>query len=329
MLWPTGVSPEVWTAPAPFVVDGTPCASVGGFEQVKVMSPAVQGPEAIFVDDDGTLVTGIADGSVVRVTRDGARVDRIGTTGGRPLGIKKMHDGRYVIADAEKGLLAMSKDGAVEVLAGPFKFADDVDVGKDGTIYFTDASQRFGVQDWKKDILEHGRSGRLLAYDPSSKQVRVVVDGLSFANGVALGEDDSSVVFTETNEYTLKRHWLGGDKRGTTEVLAHLPGFPDNVTRNGRRFWVAIGSPRDPVVDALAGWPRLRNAVLNLPEIVQPKPKAHSYALAIDDEGKIVACLQRVAPDAYAPVASVIEHDGTLFMGSFRQQGIAVAPAPL
>lgn len=335
LAWPTGIDPVAWQPPPPFPLEGTPCATPGGLEHMTVMATELEGPEAIYVDDDGTLVAGVLDGRVVRVSPDGGRVDTIGNTGGRPLGIKKLADGRYVIADAHKGLLAMSRDGVVEVLAAghdgvPFKFADDLDVGQDGTIYFTDASRRFGVKEWMRDVLEHGRTGRLLAWRPATKKTKVLVDGLSFANGVALAGDESYVAFTELNEYALKRYWLTTEKKGTVEVIAQLPGFPDNVTFSPERqvFWVGLGSPRDAAVDKMAGTPILRQIVMRLPQALRPKPKAHSFAVGVDGNGHVVQCLQRIAPDAYAPVASVLEHQGTLYFGSFRHMGIGKAPAP-
>lgn len=335
LAWPTGIEPTSWEPPPPWRHEGTACATPGGLEETVVIAPELTGPEAIYVDEDGTLVTGVLDGRVVRLASDGTRVETIGTTGGRPLGIKKLPDGRYAIADADKGLLAMSADGVIEVLAAghegvPFKFADDLDVAADGTIYFTDASRRFGVKDWFRDVLEHGRTGRLLAWRPATRTTEVLVDGLSFANGVALAGDESWVAFTELNEYALKRYWLTTDKKGTVDVIATLPGFPDNVTWSPARnvLWVGIGSPRDAAIDRMASMPLLRQVVLRLPEALRPKPKAHSFAVAIDTAGNLVHCLQRIAPDAYAPVASVVEHDATLYFGSFRHGGIARAPAP-
>jgi sugar lactone lactonase YvrE len=335
LAWPTPIEPVSWQPPPPFPTGSTPCAVPGGLEDAVVIAPELEGPEAIYVDGDGALVTGVLDGRVLRVSPDGSRIETVGNTGGRPLGIKKLPDGRYAIADADRGLLAMAADGALESLAAghegvPFKFVDDLDVGSDGTVYFSDASQRFGVKDWALDILEHGRTGRILAWRPEAKATAVLVDGLSFANGVALAGDESYLAFTELNEYVLKRYWLKTEKKGTVEVIAHLPGFPDNVTYSPARdlFWVAIGSPRDPAVDRMARLPMLRHLVLRLPEALRPKPKAHTFVVGVDGSGTFRHCLQRIAPDAYAPVASAIERDGTLYFGSFRRSGIYKAPAP-
>jgi sugar lactone lactonase YvrE len=96
-------------------------------------------------------------------------------------------------------------------------------------------------------MLEHRGSGRLMRRAPDG-QVDVVLEGLHFANGVTLDEDEESVIFAETDGYRLQRLWLKGPRQGKVEILADsLPGFPDNMSRmrNGR-FWVAMVSPRNP-----------------------------------------------------------------------------------
>jgi Strictosidine synthase len=41
-------------------------------------------------------------------------------------------------------------------------------------------------------ILEQGGHGRLLVYDPAADKTTTLVDGLNFANGVAVAHDESS-----------------------------------------------------------------------------------------------------------------------------------------
>ncbi len=98
-----------------------------------------------------------------------------------------------MVADGYRGLLRVNPgSGRVEVLTDgadgvPFRFTDDVDVASDGTIYFTDASSKFGpAMHARDDIIEHGGHGRFLKFDPASGATTVLIDGLQFANGVAL-----------------------------------------------------------------------------------------------------------------------------------------------
>lgn len=82
-----------------------------------------------------------------------------------------------------------------------FKLADAADVAEDGMIYLTDASYKYKLKDFIWDFLEGKPHGRLLSYDPATKQTKVLLRDLYFANGIAVSPDQSSVVFCETPMY--------------------------------------------------------------------------------------------------------------------------------
>lgn len=71
--------------------------------------------------------------------------------------------GELIVADAHLGLLRVTqkegKEPKVEILANEhdglkFKLTDGVDVGEDGTIYFTEATYKYNLYDFYNDILE-------------------------------------------------------------------------------------------------------------------------------------------------------------------------------
>ena len=179
-------------------------------------------------------------------------------TGGRPLGIDFDAQGNLIVADGIKGLLRIDSAGQnAEVLSTsaegvPFAFTDDVDVAADGKIYFSDASSKFSVKKWGAiygsflAILEHSGDGRLLEYDPATGVTRVLLKGLTFANGVAIAHDQSFLLLTETGNYRIHRYYLRGPKKGQSEIfMDNLPGFPDNISTGGDgRFWVSLFAPR-------------------------------------------------------------------------------------
>src|SRR4029450_4905702 len=97
----------------------------------------------------------------------------------------------------------------------------------DGAIWFTDASQRFDQHHWTHDFWEGRATGRLLRYDPQTRQTSVRLDTLRFANGVALGPDDAFVLVNETVAARITRLWLTGPQAGIREIfLDRLPGYP-------------------------------------------------------------------------------------------------------
>jgi sugar lactone lactonase YvrE len=289
------------------------------------------GAEDVVVGPDGVVYTGTEDGSIFRVTHDGRRIDRVAHTGGRPLGIEIDLDGRLLVCDAHRGVLRVDpRTGGVEAVAdrigrAPMLFCNNAAIASDGTVWFTDSSLHYGIEQWKDDFVQDTRTGRLARLGPGGEP-EAVLEGLAFANGVALAADESYVAVAETGARTVVRWWLTGPRAGTRDLLAgDLPGYPDNIARGSDGLiWVSIASPTDPVVERLQRAPLpLRKAVTRIPERVQPKPKRTVRAQAFDDEGRLVHDVERPGT-AYHMVTGVREHDGRLWLGSLHEPAIAV-----
>ena len=122
--------------------------------------------------------------------------------------------------------------------------ADEVRL-RDGSVYFSDSSRRFGIDHWRAELFEHSGTGRLVRLSPDDK-VEVLLDGLQFANGVALAPDESFVCVAETTAYRVQRYWLKGARAGQRDLLIdNLGGFPDNLsTGTDGLIWVAQAAPR-------------------------------------------------------------------------------------
>jgi sugar lactone lactonase YvrE len=332
LFWPTGLDPEEWD-PA----DAPDWEANHKLVSASILHPELDGPEAVVIDAKGRVVTGLADGRIVRFEPTfGSPVETVAKTGGRPLGVAYDAGGRLFVADATRGLLAVTDGGGVEVLSAEqggrrFRFTDDLAIAGDGTVYFTDASDRFSMGEFEMEIVEHRARGRVLAYDPAAKATSLVADKLYFANGIALGPGEEYLLVAETASYRIRKVWLGGERRGQVETLVdNLPGFPDNIRWSPARkvFWVALGAPRNGTLDWLASHPFLRNAVVRLPSFLQPAPDQHSFVLGYDEKGKLVYDLQGSGESAYVPIASAMEHDGVLYLGSFSGNGVARIAAP-
>ena len=293
-----------------------------GAEDVLV---ATHGPHA------GDVFTGTEDGAIWQVSPDGARLRRVARTGGRPLGIEQAPDGRLLVCDAHRGLLWVDVDsGSVEVLETDvdgirMRFCNNAAVAADGTIWFSDSSRLHGIEEWKADFIRVTRTGRLMRLAPGGRP-EVVLDGLAFANGVALSADEAFVAVAETGGRCVTRHHLTGALAGTTDLLVgDLPGYPDNISRGSDGLvWVSIASPIDPVVERLFRMPLpLRRAATRIPERLQPAPKQTVRVQAFDDTGALVHDLD-VPADGYHMVTGVREHEGRVWLGSLHEPAIAV-----
>jgi sugar lactone lactonase YvrE len=295
---------------------------------ITVVQVNGRGTEDVLVDR-GQVFTGVEDGRILRLTEDGRRLDTIADTGGRPLGIEAYPDGRLLVCDSERGLLLVERvSGEVEVLVerGPdLRVCNNAAVAADGTVYFTDSTNRFDLQHWKADLLEHRGTGRLLRRDPDGT-VETVAGGLHFANGVALAPDESYVVVAQTGSYRLDKIVLTGERQGETEVLAAgLPGFPDNIaTGSDGLVWIAMASPRLAALDISSRLhPAVRKAVWALPERLQVKEKRVVWVRALDGAtGKVVHDFRGTRPDFHM-VTGVREAAGRVYLGSLNERAIA------
>ncbi|MBD8504929.1 SMP-30/gluconolactonase/LRE family protein [Hoyosella sp. G463] len=290
-----------------------------------------EGPEDIVLDEHGTLYTGLVDGRIISRTREG-EVATIATVPGRPLGIELLGADELVVCASDAGLLAVSlRDGAVRVLvdevAGvPLRTCNNAAVAADGTIFFSDSSALHVIPRWRAEMIERTGTGRLLRRDPDGS-VEVVREGLQFANGVALGLDESYVIVAETTTRRIERIWLTGDAAGEAEPFAEdLPGYPDNCsTGSDGLIWVALANPRNAVLDVVGHLPRAaRRAVGRLPEKLLPTPSAEIGFLAYDDRG-VVAHEEYGRIDGFSMLTSVREHAGELWFGSLTSSAIAHA----
>jgi sugar lactone lactonase YvrE len=301
---------------------------------MRVVDVPGYGTEDVLVDDAGRVLTGTEDGRILRLSADGDVIEPLALTGGRPLGLEFAPDGSVVVCDARRGLLRVDlRTESVEVLVDrvdgvPLRFCNNAAVAADGTIYFTDSSE-FGIEHWEADLLAHSRTGRLLRRGPSG-EVDVLLHGLAFANGVALAEDESFVAVAETGAYAVQRLWLSGARVGTCEPLVeNLPGFPDNIaTGTDGLVWVAIASPRDPVLDFLlprAPW--LRRLVWRLPERLHPAPRRTVRAQAYAADGTLVHDLNGTHDDFHM-VTGVREHHGVVWVGSLHEPRVAAIGLP-
>jgi sugar lactone lactonase YvrE len=330
LFWPVPVDTAAWQPPTAPKLAGVYESNTRLAETVSLPAGG-HAPEGVAVDAEGRIYTGLADGRIVRLQPDGKGLETFADTHGRPLGLQFDRDGNLIVADADQGLLSVGRDGAVVVLTKEadgrhIGCANDLDIATDGTIYFTDATDKFPLSVYKYDLIEHRPNGRFLAYDPATKQTRVLVDGLHFANGVALGPDESFVLVVETGEYKVWRLWLKGARRGEKEVFVeNLPGFPDNITFNGRdTFWLALVTPRNALMDKLLPRPFLRKMIVRLPSFVQPAPEKYGFVVGLDVDGHVTRNLQDPSGEHAASVSSALEREGTLYLGSLGGDSVGL-----
>ena len=311
-LWPVPIKAVSWQAPAAPGYAGAHAVNdrLAGLNLISLGAEA--GPEHVVLAKDGKLYAAVASGNILRMNPDGSAQEVFASTGGRVLGFDFDASGNLIAADAIKGLLSISPERKVTLLADqvggdPIRYADAVVVAGNGKIYLSDASRRFAPGQWGGtyeaavlDIIEQAATGRILEYDPATKATRIVASGLSFGNGVVLSRDERMLFVTETGKYRIWKIAVAADKVDITSgspqasvLFDNLPGYPDNLMRGqDGRIWVGLSGPRSAQVDAMAQKPFLRELTLRLPRALWPLPKPYGHVFAFTEEGQVVADLQ-------------------------------------
>ena len=344
-LWPVPIDPQIWqTTKEPGYVG--PFAVNQNLANLKsILLGNEEGPEHIVIGKDGKLYTTVASGNIVRMNPDGSAQEVFVNTGGRVLGFDFDTAGNLIAADAYKGLLSISQAKTVTVLTdqvngSPIKYADAVVVARNGKMYFSDASTRFGAEQWGGtfeasvlDILEQSASGRVLEYDPSTKTTRIVAHGLAFANGVALSVDEQTLFVAETGKYRIWKMPVSIENAHVAQasapvsiLLDNLPGYPDNLMRGlDGKIWVGLVKPRNPKIDDLADKPFMRKLTLRLPRSTWPVPKAYGHVFAFNEEGQILANLQDPS-GTYPETTAVTETVDRLYIQSLHAKSLGWLP---
>src|ERR1044072_8717781 len=148
LLAPVPITPAAWTPPVAPTLTGQYQQNTRLSSVQKLSLGDGHKPEDVALDVDGKIYAVFEDGRILVLQPDGTQPRVFANTGGRPLGLIFDPSGNLIVADAIKGLLSVNKAGEIEVLADDadgvrFMALNDLDIGADGTIYFTEASQRY------------------------------------------------------------------------------------------------------------------------------------------------------------------------------------------
>ena len=336
LLWPVPVEPVVWkpSINKGYVADYSRNSLLN--RSTKLSMGNFSGPEAAIVLPSGDVIATSHEGWLVKYNKGLGQAVPWVELGGRPLGLDVGADGNIWVANAYLGLQKVDMSGNVslvldEVEGTAIKYADDVAWAANGKLYLSDATMRFPAQEWGGtypasilDIVEHDTTGRIIEFDPKSRQAKIIKADLSFANGVAASLSDDYILVNETGEYRVWKIWIEGERKGESEVILDaLPGFPDNIARGlNRNFWLGIVSPRSKAMDDLAGKPFLRKVMMRLPSFMQPEAKHYGMVIEIGEDGAVLSNLQSPNGELFT-TTGVAETDESLFITSLTAPFLA------
>jgi len=321
----------------------------------RIFENQIKGPES-FAVHDGHLYTGLMSGLIVKIDPDDLSITPVARVGtdcegqhedvkcGRPLGLEFTQDGDLLVCDAVFGLYLVKfnpqQDDTVgritshrhqkhntyeplikaeDILDGsPNTLFNSVVLGKDNqTVYVTVSSTKFPLRDGMFELISDP-TGRLLQFDLVTRQAKVILDKLNFANGLAIDRNGEFLLVSETGRAAIHKHYLAGPKQGVTELLTDkLPGLPDNIRANDRgNFFVGVISPRLPntwhVLELVAPHNLIRKFVSRLIYMVLMPVKFMNYIVPTTATRKFEYWCGNLEPFAQLakPYGLVVEIDG-------------------
>ncbi|CAD6341837.1 unnamed protein product [Miscanthus lutarioriparius] len=208
-----------------------------------------------------------------------------GVTGAESLAFDRRGQGPYAgVSDGR--VLKWAQVLATQAADGvPFHFVNGLDVDQaTGDVYFTDSSTTYARRFNTEIMMNADATGRLLKYDARTKQVTVLKADLPYPNGVAV--------------------LAQGAQGRQHELLADLPGYPDNVRRDTRGgYWVALNQEKARL-DTTA------------------PPMKHLVGVRLGVDGTTV---EELTAAKGVTLSDVSEKDGQLWLGSVELDYVGLA----
>ena len=213
-------------------------------------------------------------------------------------------------------------------------------VARDGSLIATDGSMQHGIDDWARDLLELGRSGRVFRLDLATGSVVPLVSRLAYAFGACASGTETLV--SESWRHRLIAVTPDGAIR---VVLGHLPVYPSRLSpASGGGYWLTAFAARTQLVEFVlrepayrrrmmaeidpAYWvvPRLRSgqsfkepmqgAHLKTMGVIKPwaPPRSYGRVIRLDAEGTPIYSLHSRVDGHNHGIVAVVEANGDLVM---------------
>ena len=289
------------------------------------------GAEDIVFDSAGNLYCGVhkaendfSDGKILKINPDG-KIEIFYDAGSWVAGLHFDKQGNLIALSHKEGLISISPQKIATVLANKdekgntFFIPNGMDIDSKGSIYFTNTSSEspYTIKYGRKLILEMKPNGGLYQYNPTTKEVKTLIDGTYFGNGVVISKDESFLLMVETTQYRILKYWLKGEKAGKTEIfMDNLHGFPNGISiREDGTFWLGFTTKRNDALDKIHPKPGMKKFVYGLPNWLQPKEDKFGMVMHISDNGKILNTYFDTTGIAMPEAGSVKEQNGFLYMG--------------
>ena len=223
-------------------------------DQCTVLSTAITAPDDIAITSEG--IPYVTSGNRVYRFADinfdhhtiVAEFDGLATS-------RALHpDGGVVVAVADQGVAFLDgpHSGRMLQIAGSqgLKCPTAITVSKVGDIFICDGSLFNSKDRWAHDLMQKGRSGRVLRIDGRTEQVDILVRDLAYPNGICIASDGKSLIVCEAWSHNILRVPMtptGDWKRQT--MIENLPGYSARIVATSTGYCLALFALRTQLVD--------------------------------------------------------------------------------
>jgi gluconolactonase len=216
-------------------------------EGLTKIALGIERPEDVAITSDGTVWASDKASACARIAPDGS-FERFGRAGGEPNGITiDPADGSILIANLAAGSVQRLRPetGMVETVLDsvdgePILTPNYLLVDSRGTLWCSVSTRRPRSPEWFD-----GTPDGFVFRVTRAGNAAIVADGLRFANGLALDDDERFLYVAETSGHDIMRFPIEGDRLGKAERYGPegLGGgaHPDGITFDAEgNLWVCL-----------------------------------------------------------------------------------------
>lgn len=217
-------------------------------EQAKLLVTCEQPDNAVL--SGGRVL--FSSGDTLFSLPDGAgEPDALRSFDGAIIAMAAAPDGALAIALKDRGIVVVggAHDGTAIAGIGPKRLTaiTTLTFAAAHTLLVCIGSDRLGLDDWQRDLLERGESGSVWQVSLQGGAPVCIARNLAYPSGVMVQED--SVIVSEAWRHRLIAVPASGEGR-VQLVLDDLPGYPGRLSeRSGGGAWLSVFAPRSQLIE--------------------------------------------------------------------------------
>lgn len=131
----------------------------------------------------------------------------------------------------------------------------------DGGVLVTDGSAKQSTDDWARDLLVKGNTGRICVLYANPQQDRVLASGLQYAYGAC--EIDGAIWASESWAHQVLRLDPAAKNQAAQTLIGRLPAYPSRITpASGGGAWVTMFAARRRLIEFVLREDSYRKAMM-------------------------------------------------------------------